>query len=136
MKKKMVHATVQLAVHLSVYVLSQTSSAPTSKAATALSESPLRPTPTLAQTCAAHREQSPCVRWWQDIPKRQEEIPKRQEKQLEHSGQVRSRVGLSDIYLSCSNCQLSLKKNKKQKSLTRQWFFLFCFWFLVNNFPQ
>ncbi|XP_019742875.1 uncharacterized protein cep126 [Hippocampus comes] len=72
---------------LAANVNSQTSSVPTSKAATALSESPLRPTPTLAQTCAGHQEQSPCVRTWQEIPKRQEEIPKRQEKQLEHSGQ-------------------------------------------------
>ncbi|XP_061538214.1 uncharacterized protein cep126 [Phycodurus eques] len=59
---------------------SQTVSAPSSRPAVALSESPLRHTPVAVQASVGRREQSPCARRWQ-------ELPKRQERHQEHSGQ-------------------------------------------------
>ncbi|XP_061682622.1 uncharacterized protein cep126 isoform X2 [Syngnathoides biaculeatus] len=61
-------------------ISSQRISTPSSRPAVGLSESPLRHTPVVVQAGVGCQEQGPCVRRWQ-------ELPKRQERHQEHSGQ-------------------------------------------------
>ncbi|XP_061638721.1 centrosomal protein of 126 kDa isoform X2 [Phyllopteryx taeniolatus] len=91
---------------------SQTISAPSSRPAGALSESPLRRTPVAVQASVGRREQSPCAGRWQ-------ELPKRQERHREHSGQDDnvSRCSKSDSLSS----QDSLENEEAAKSAVLQY---------------
>ncbi|XP_077350451.1 uncharacterized protein cep126 isoform X2 [Festucalex cinctus] len=88
-------------------VFSQTGSTSTSRPVAVLSVSPLHHTPVTVPAYVVRQEPSPCIRRWQ-------EHPKKQEKQLEHSGQDdnMSRCSKSDSLSS----QDSLENEEPAKS--------------------